>query len=388
MTPRSALRLRVIRSLTLSLFLAPAVALSQTAATYYPGAGAAWQRKRPAEVGMDSAALAAAVGFAQQNEIGFLKDMAAQVREQTKNEPYPDVLGPTRDRTGQNGIVIRHGYIVAEWGDTEKVDMTFSVAKSYVATMAGLALDRGKIRNVNDKVADYVKDGGFDSPHNAKITWHMLLNQTSEWEGTLFEKPDVADRREGRDRTLKEPGTFWEYNDVRVNRASLAIMRVWGEPLPAVLKREIMDPIGASPTWEWHGYRTSFVDLNGKQVQSVSGGGHWGGGVWASTRDHARFGLLHLRRGKWNGKQLISEKWIHMATTPTDIRPVYGYMWWLNNDKGTTHAGATPKSFFARGAGGNTIWVCPELDMVVVTRWLDTRVTNDFMKMVQGAVKS
>lgn len=370
------------------VLLAPIVAPSQSSAPYYPAAGAAWQRKSAADVGMDSTALAAAVAFAQSKEIGFLKDMAAQVREQTKNEPYPDVLGPTRDRTGQNGIVIRHGYIVAEWGDTEKVNMTFSVAKSYVATMAGVALDRGMIRSVGDKVADYVKDGGFDSPHNAKITWHMLLNQTSEWEGTLFEKPDVADRREGRDRALRAPGTFWEYNDVRVNRASLSIMRVWGEPLPAVLKREIMDPIGASPTWEWHGYRTSFVDLKGQRVQSVSGGGHWGGGVWASTRDHARFGLLHLRRGKWNGKQLLSEKWIDMATTPTDIRPVYGYMWWLNNEKGMTAAGATPKSFFARGAGGNTIWVCPELDMVVVTRWLDTRVTNDFMKMMQAAVRS
>ena len=377
-----------IRAFAIAVLLAPAVALGQSAAQYFPGPGSAWQKKRPADVGMDSTALAAAVAFAQSNEIGFLKDMAAQVKEQTKNEPYPDVLGPTRDRTGQNGIIIRNGYIVAEWGDTEKVDMTFSVAKSYVATMAGLALDRGKIKNVHDKVADYVKDGGFDSPHNAKITWHMLLNQTSEWEGTLFEKPDVADRREGRDRTLKEPGTFWEYNDVRVNRASLAIMRVWGEALPKVLKREIMDPIGASSTWEWHGYRTSWVDLNGERVQSVSGGGHWGGGVWASTRDHARFGLLHLRRGKWNGKQLLSEQWIDMATAPTDIRPVYGYMWWLNNDKGTTHAGATPRSFFARGAGGNTIWVCPELDMVVVTRWLDTRVTNDFMKMVKDAVRS
>jgi CubicO group peptidase (beta-lactamase class C family) len=378
---------RAIRIAFLSLAL-PFVAQSQTAATYYPGPGTQWQRKRAADVGMDSVALAAAVQFAQSHEINFLKDMAAQVKEQTKNEPYPDVLGPTRDRTGQNGIVIRHGYIIAEWGDTERVDMTFSVAKSYVATTAGLALDRGMIRNINDRVADYVEDGGFDSPHNAKITWHMLLNQTSEWEGTLFEKPDVADRREGRDRSLREPGTFWEYNDVRVNRAALAILRVWGQPLPEVLKREIMDPIGASPTWEWHGYRTSWVDLNGRRVQSVSGGGHWGGGVWASTRDHARFGLLHLRRGKWNGKQLLSEKWIDMATTPTDIRPVYGYMWWLNNEKGTTHAGATPKSFFARGAGGNTIWICPELDIVVVTRWLDTGATNDFMKLVQAAVKS
>jgi CubicO group peptidase (beta-lactamase class C family) len=368
------------------ILVVPSTAVAQNGATYFPAAGDAWQRRRPAEVGMDSAALAAAVAFAQSREINFLKDMAAQVREQTKNEPYPDVLGPTRDRAGQNGIVIRHGYIVAEWGDTHRSDMTFSVAKSYVSTMAGLALDRGMIRNVHDRVAEYVKDGGFDSAHNAKITWHMLLNQTSEWEGTLFDKPDVADRREGRDRALREPGTFWEYNDVRVNRASLAILRVWGEALPDVLKREIMDPIGSSSTWEWHGYRNSYVDVNGKRVQSVSGGGHWGGGVWASTRDHARFGLLHLRRGKWGTRQLLSEQWIDMATTPTDIRPVYGYMWWLNNEKAQTHEGATRRSYFARGAGGNTIWVAPELDLVVVARWLDTRATNEFMRLVRAAV--
>ena len=137
MPNHSAFRLRAISAISIWLLLAPVVALSQTAATYFPGPGAAWQKKRPAEVGMDSAAVAAAVAFAQSKEIGFLKDMAAQVKEQTKNEPYPEVLGPTRDRTGQNGIIIRHGYIVAEWGDTEKVDMTFSVAKSYVATTGG-----------------------------------------------------------------------------------------------------------------------------------------------------------------------------------------------------------------------------------------------------------
>jgi CubicO group peptidase (beta-lactamase class C family) len=369
-----------------ALVLAPALGAQMVGGVYYPEPATRWQTKRPADVGMDSAAVARAVAFAQSHEIGIPRDMAAHVAQNVRREPYPDVLGPTTDRGGQNGIIIRRGYIVAEWGETDKVDMTFSVAKSYVATVAGLALDRGKIRSLRDSVRSYVRDGGFDSAHNAKITWHQLLNQTNEWEGTLWDKPDVADRRAGRERQLQEPGTFWEYNDVRVNRTALALLRVWNEPLPDVLKREIMDPIGATPTWVWHGYRNSYVDLHGRRVQSVSGGGHWGGGLWASTRDHARFGYLHLRRGRWKDRQLLSERWIDLATTPTDIRPTYGYMWWLNSPGGQTHAGATPKSFFARGAGGNTIWIAPELDLVVVTRWLDNPATNEFMRLVKEAV--
>jgi CubicO group peptidase (beta-lactamase class C family) len=116
---------------------------------------------------------------------------------------------------------------------------------------------------------------------------YMLLNQTSEWEGVMWGKPDVADRRRGYNRSLEEPGTFWEYNDVRVNRLALSLLRVWNKPLPQVLKEEIMDPIGASDTWVWHGYRNSYVQLHGRAVQSVSGGSHWGGGLWASTRDRA-----------------------------------------------------------------------------------------------------
>ncbi len=354
---------------------------------YYPERGVSWKRARPADVSIDSVALAKAIAFATSHEIDQLRDMAAQVKENVKAEPYPDVLGPTTDRGGQNGIIIRHGYIVAEWGETERVDMTFSVAKSYVATVAGLALDRGKIRSLQDPVREYVRDGAYDSPHDAAITWHQMLNQTNEWEGTLWDKPDVADRREGRDRTLHDPGTFWEYNDVRVNRTALNLLWVWQEPLPRVLKREIMDPIGASDTWVWHGYRNSYVTLNGQRVQSVSGGGHWGGGLWASTRDHARFGYLYLRRGRWLARQLLSERWIDLATTPTDIKPIYGYMWWLNAPTAQTHPGATPRSFFARGAGGNTIWMAPELDMVVVTRWLDTRATDEFMRLVRQAVR-
>ena len=74
---------------------------------------------------------------------------------------------------------------------------------------------------------------------------------------------------------------------MRVNRLSLALMLAFGRPLPEVLKERIMDPIGASKTWEWHGYDNSWLDINGKRVQSVSGGAHWGGGLWISSLDHA-----------------------------------------------------------------------------------------------------
>jgi CubicO group peptidase (beta-lactamase class C family) len=92
-----------------------------------------------------------------------------------------------------------------------------------------------------------------------------------------------------------------------------------------------------------------------------------------------------LRRGNWNGKQLISERWIEQATTPTPLRPVYGFMWWLNTD-GQQFAAASRRSFFALGAGGNTIWIDPENDLVVVTRWLAGNRVNEFMRLVTAAV--
>ena len=183
----------------------------------------------------------------------------------------------------------------------------------------------------------------FEGPHNSQITWDHLLRQTSDWEGTLWGKPDWADRplqnpREWLTRDRLEPGAAHEYNDVRVNLLALAALNVWRRPLPEVLKESIMDPIGASPTWRWYGYDNSWLVMDGLNVQSVSGGGHWGGGLQISARDHARFGYLFLRKGEWSGKQLISSKWIAEATSPTDVRPGYGYLWWLNTGSVTHRA--------------------------------------------------
>jgi CubicO group peptidase (beta-lactamase class C family) len=337
-------------------------------------------------MGMNSDSLLQAVVFAMSNEARGPRDLERWMNARGADDPYSELLGSLRPRGGPAGLVVRGGYIVAEWGDTRRADVTYSVTKSFLATTTLLALQDGVIRSVDDLVADYVPDGTFSSPHNAPITWRHLLTQTSEWEGELFGKPDVADRRLGRDRELRAPGTLWEYNDVRVNLAGLATMRVWQRPLPDVLRERIMNPIGASDTWEWHGYRTSRVELGADSVTAVSGGGHWGGGLWISARDQARFGLLLLRRGRWQDRQLLAEEWIDSALTPIELNPTYGYMWWLNTDH-KLWPGAPATSFAARGGGSNVIWIDPEHDLVVVMRWIDGPSVAGMINLVLNAVE-
>jgi len=362
------------------------IAVAAQQSTYYPPPGE-WERRQPAQVGLDAAQVARAVAFARANETTHPREFAAFQEKQ-----FGRLLGPIpRERGTTNGVVIRHGYIVAEFGDTARVEPTYSVAKSYLATIAGLAVDRGLIRDVHEPVGRSIRDGGYDTPHNAKVTWHHHLQQTSEWEGTMWGKShdflDAAEFGAGqrKPRALREPGTFYEYNDVRINRFSLSLLRLWRKPLPSVLKDEVMDPIGASDTWRYHGYANSEVEIDGKRMPSVSGGTRWGGGLWISTLDHARFGYLMLRRGRWKDRQIISDRWLRQATTRGTVGPDYGYLWWLNTDR-KTWPGAPATSYAALGFGSNTIWIDPEHDLVVVWRWHRDRAFDEFVKQLIAAI--
>lgn len=354
---------------------------------YYPDA-AAWETREPGQLGMNAATLEAAVEYAQNHPTTQIPDdPSVYLMDRFEGIPHQDIVGPTAPRGSVNGIVLRGGYIVAEWGDTDREDMTFSVTKSYLSTVAGIAWDDGLIRDLDQRIGDYVTDGSFAGEQNAQINWHNLLQQTSEWGGTLWGKPDIADRREGIDRELQPPGTFWEYNDVRVNLMAYSLLHLFKRSLPVVLKERIMDPIGASDDWRWHGYETSWTEMDRQRVQSVSGGGHWGGGLFIDTRDHARFGLLALRNGQWGGAQLVSEEWFERALTPTDIKPDYGYMWWLNTGR-ELFPSAPESAFFALGAGStNVIYVDRENDVVAVTRWVDGgEHVNEFIRLVLESI--
>ena len=171
---------------------------------------------------------------------------------------------------------------------------------------------------------------------------------------------------------------------------ALSLLRLWRKPLPNVLKDEIMDPIGASTTWQYITYPNARLEIDGKLMSSVSGGTRWGGGLWINTRDEARFGYLILRNGRWRDKQIVSANWIKEGTAPGPVKPDYGYLWWLNTPSGQPEKKPWPSapatSFAALGAGSNTIWIDPEHDLVIVWRWHDGS-PDELIKRVLAAVK-
>jgi CubicO group peptidase (beta-lactamase class C family) len=401
----TGLRLAVLLSVGIASMTVPAAWPQSSARPYFPPRGE-WQRTDPASAGLDKAKLDDAIAFARAHENSDTKDLALAIVKQFQSEsPYNTLIGPTQPRAATNGLIIRHGAVVAEWGDTARADMTFSVTKTFLSTVVGLAFDRGKIRSVTDRVAPYMPAGVdlFTLEHNAPITWEHLLRQTSDWSGTLWGKPDWADRpprdqtpEQWAKRELHAPGTFFKYNDTRINVLALATLYVLKQPLPAVLKVSIMDPIGASSTWHWEAYDNAVVEIDGTRMKSVTGGGHFGGGMFINAYDLARFGYLFLNNGKWGSRQLVSEKWIAMARTPGPANPGYGYCNWFLNNPATRAEGtdgslpfpSTPRSSVTfQGNGVNLVYLDWEHDLVIVARWVDTnRSLDQFLGKVIAAI--
>ena len=371
----------------LALALLAAALPAQTPAKYFPPKGE-WKTIRAADAGMDSAKLQAAVDFALANPAtwDFERD-----QERTFGKP----LGPLpKTRAGTNGIILRHGYIVAQFGDVKANDPVYSVAKSFLSTVAGVAADKGLIKDVNDPVANYIKDGGYDSPQNRQVTWKHHLQQTSEWEGNIWGKnSDFIGREqfgngERRPRAIQAPGTYYEYNDVRINRFSLSLLRRFNKPIPEVFREQVGDVIGMSRTWQWIPYQNAAVQIGGKRVGSVSGGTRWGGGIWISARDMARFGLLWARGGKWGDTQVLPPDYVKAALTPSANGPDYGYLWWLNT-KQKNYPGLAANVYGARGAGSNSIIVVPDHDLVIVWRWHAGRGADaQFVQKVIDAIQA
>ncbi len=369
----------------------------QLTALVPPPHGTSWPEATADVAGLNWMWLEEAARFASENEVQWPNDLRLHLESGFfEPPPFNEILGPIRPRGEPNGLVLRAGYKVVSWGDTAQVDFTFSAAKSYLSLLAGIAVMDGLIADLDECVGKTVHDGGFEGPQNGTITWRHLLQNTSEWEGDLFGKSDMIDRnrnlavegkgKKGDPRPLQAPGTHWEYNDVRVNRLSLALLRRFRRSLPEVFAERIMRPIGASDDWSWHGYRTSTVDIDGRMIESVSGGTHWGGGMLIHAEDQARIGLLMLRRGEWRGRRILPESWIEESLRPCPLNRNYGLLWWLNTGHGR-YKSAPESSFFASGAGGNITWVAPEHDLVAVMRWIDPTSVDTFTRLIMQATE-
>src|SRR5882672_5818539 len=393
------------------LLLVSFCALAQ--APYYPDA--VWQRKTPAEAGINAQRLKDAIDYAVANQTRTPRDRTLNHYRTFGREPFGYAIGPIKDRGDLTGVVVHKGYIVAEWGEPLRVDMTHSVTKSLLSSVVGVAYDRGLIKRIDDPVRDYVApiqlyDPApernksdrlgrsdfvllFDTPHNRTITWNHLLRQTSDWEGTLWGKPDWADRpsdkpAEWLTRPRNKAGTVYKYNDVRVNVLALAALNIWRRPLPQVLKEAIMDPIGASNSWRWFGYENSWIVLDGGAVQSVTGGGHWGGGMFINAYDMARFGYLFLRKGKWKDRSIVSEKWMQMARTPGPANANYGFANWFLNTGRKPLPAAPESAVYFEGNGANIIYIDWDNDIVAVVRWIrGGDAFNEFVAKMLASIK-
>src|ERR1700682_4582482 len=245
--------------LLLVILFAPVWASAQTGAgasgVYCPDA--VWQHKTPAEAGISPSLLKDAIDFAVAGETKAPRDLKLNHYQTFGREPFGYAIGPIKDRGEPTGIVVHKGYIVAEWGEPLRVDMAHSVTKSFLSSVIGIAVDRGMIKSINDMVREYVppiqvynpvpagnKSDSlgtpdilylFDTPHNRPIPWAHLRRQTSDWEGTLWGKPDWADRpgdkpAEWTARQRDKPGSVYKYNDTRVNVLALAALNVWRRP--------------------------------------------------------------------------------------------------------------------------------------------------------------
>jgi CubicO group peptidase (beta-lactamase class C family) len=379
---------------------------------YYPIAGQ-WDVKSPAIFGIDSNKIQEAISFAIANETKAPRNLRLSQAIQFGKEPFSDPIGPMSERGDATGVIIYKGYIIASWGNPNAVEMVHSVTKSMVSTVVGLAVEKGLIHSVNDLVYPYLPPiqvfnanaemnqisvidkksfiYPFETTHNKKITWDHLLRQTSDWEGELWGKPDWADRptdkpNEWLTRKRNEPGTTYKYNDTRVNALALAATTVWHKPLPEVLREQIMNPIGASNSWLWAGYQNAWIVLDGKLIQSVTGGGHFGGGIFMNAYDLGRFGLLTLRNGNWNGKQLISKDWIQKSRTPTKANEQYGFMNYFLNTNKKLYPSAPETAFAHIGNGTNMIYVDSENDIVAVVRWIENDAIDGFLKKLLSAI--
>jgi CubicO group peptidase (beta-lactamase class C family) len=312
--------------------------------------------------------------------------------------PYNAARGPLHPRGGPAGVIWRNGVELAAWGDPERADQTFSVAKTCLALLAGVAERQGLLPPLDEPVVQRLPGIGFDSPHNRLVTWQHLLQQTSEWEGSCFGLPDQVDRyrhvahdprpvmgRKGDARPLQAPGSHWEYNDVRINQLALALAHLFGRPLPEVFDESLMRPLGASSAWRWEGYDDAWFDLGGRRVQSVPGGTHWGGGVSIGARDQARLAQLLLDEGRARDARLLNAGWVRGLREPCAIAPFYGRLVWLNPGRRVFPA-ASDQAFAMLGAGGHVVWIEPGDRLVVVARWLDGAATAPFMQRCREAL--
>lgn len=298
----------------------------------------------------------------------------------SKNNPKVNLDQYLKDTGTHAFVIVRNDHIIYEkyfhGSNRRSLQLSFSMAKSFMSTLIGVAINEGKIHSVYDPVVSYIpelKGRGLDT-----LTIRDLMTMSS---GIPFKNSDVfpllapftddaklfytsdARRKALSVRSGSDPvGKYFLYNDYHPLLEGIILERVTGKSISEYLSAKIWQPLGMTAPASWN------LDHAPQGMEKTEDG------LNARAIDFARFGLLFLHHGQWNGKQLVPESWVNEATSfnAADHRPwqvsafwpaqggFYKYHWW------GIHRPPAPDDYFALGHLGQLLFVSPSHNAVVV----------------------
>jgi CubicO group peptidase (beta-lactamase class C family) len=318
----------------------------------------AWQKATPESQGIDSAKLHKALDYLHVNSGGVGTDEM---------------------------VIIRNGYLIWEGPGADNVHEIYSCTKTFTSTVLGLLATAG-VLSVDDYATKYLPSLDDKYPEYAEIKLSHLATMTSGYDSVMgdgwrFYETDRAKYHEyvlsftTPGPPLFPAGTSFKYHDPAVHILGYILTKAAGESLEQVFKKRVADPIGMKKfTWSNYGYRDGILFNN---PAGTPGKGQ--GGVYSSPHDLARYGLLYLNKGNWNGRQILDAAFVEraisnqvpakMKTKYFDLTGRYGFFWWTNGireDQTRPWPSAPAGTYVAHGAGRNFIFVIPEWSMVIV----------------------
>jgi|GEM_PF-267492 len=302
-------------------------------------------------------------------------------------------------------VIVRHGRLIWRGDASDRRHGVWSMTKSFTSTALGLLIVDGKC-TLDTRAADVLP---ALREHYPEVTLRHLATMTSGYRavgdepaGTYRHGPSRTPFAPGPEPLFVPPGSQYAYWDSAMNLFALILTRIAGEPLEELLRRRVAEPIGMSG-WDWGEYATvDALVVNG-------GSGNADKHVVLSALEMARFGLLFLNRGAWQGRPVIPRWWVDAATrvqvpaavpwaqpeSEIDGRGLYGYNWWCNGigaDGRRKFPGAPPGTFWASGHNNNKCFVVPEWDMVIVRLGLDGKARDEvwdaFLAKVGEAIRT
>lgn len=273
----------------------------------------------------------------------------------------------------KDGKIVYENYFLGTGPEDRRI--SWSVAKSYLSALVGIALDEGHIASLDDPVTAYapvLEGGAYDG-----ATIRQVLNMAS---GVIFDEDyldqssdinrmgrvlalggEMDDFAAGLTETFAEPGQMWQYVSIDTHVLGMVLRGATGQSVTDLLSEKIIAPLGVeyAPYYLTDGVGTAFVL----------------GGLNMTTRDFARFGQMYLQQGSWRGQQIVPADWVVASTTPSAPPAAasapasgqfydYGYQWWIPKD-------ATPREYLARGIYGQYIYINEPENVVIVTNSAD-----------------